>query len=190
MDKETAKRILLGYRPGTADASEPEILEALRLADSDPELNEWLRQQLACRIEDQTLERFYLGRDRLFGRAIPFHIDRVAADQVPALAAFKIFQQREQTVEVSFDFVRALDFLRVIEQTDDITHLDHENKRQHQAGWQQQGERKYGVSAQHQPDERHRVHEACGHRELVIPQSRLHPGRESAPMMATFIVRL
>ena len=47
MDKETAKRILLGYRPGTADASEPEILEALRLADSDPELNEWLRQQLA-----------------------------------------------------------------------------------------------------------------------------------------------
>ncbi|MGD1018531.1 MAG: hypothetical protein ABSA12_04350 [Verrucomicrobiia bacterium] len=45
MDREQAKEILLGYQPGSDDAVDPQIAEALRLAESDPELAVWFEQQ-------------------------------------------------------------------------------------------------------------------------------------------------
>jgi len=42
-----AKRILLLYRPGTADAEDPQIAEALALAKMEPELARWLEVHCA-----------------------------------------------------------------------------------------------------------------------------------------------
>jgi hypothetical protein len=42
-----AKQILLLYRPGTADASDPQMVEALALAGRDPELGRWLEEHRA-----------------------------------------------------------------------------------------------------------------------------------------------
>jgi hypothetical protein len=42
-----AKTILLLYRPGTADAEDPQIAEALALAKRDPELARWLEEHSA-----------------------------------------------------------------------------------------------------------------------------------------------
>jgi uncharacterized membrane protein YbaN (DUF454 family) len=42
-----AKEILLLYRPGTRDAEDPQILEAMELARQDPELAKWFAQQQA-----------------------------------------------------------------------------------------------------------------------------------------------
>lgn len=42
MNRDEAKTILLRYRPGTADADDPEIAAALALARQDPELTQWL----------------------------------------------------------------------------------------------------------------------------------------------------
>lgn len=47
MNPEEAKRILLISRTGTADADEPEIAEALLLAENNPELAHWLETQSA-----------------------------------------------------------------------------------------------------------------------------------------------
>lgn len=44
MTRDEAKNILLLYRPGTTDAEEPEIAEALALAKQDAELGGWLEQ--------------------------------------------------------------------------------------------------------------------------------------------------
>src|SRR5204863_8075047 len=40
-----AQEILLLYRPGTADAQDPEFAAALELAKMDPELGNWLQRQ-------------------------------------------------------------------------------------------------------------------------------------------------
>ncbi len=45
MDSHLAKEILLRYRPGTTDASDPEFAEALEQAKRDPELGRWFAQQ-------------------------------------------------------------------------------------------------------------------------------------------------
>lgn len=45
MNANEAKSILLLYRPGTTDAADPQIAEALALAQRDPELNRWLDAQ-------------------------------------------------------------------------------------------------------------------------------------------------
>ena len=45
MNRDQAKTVLLLYRPGTADADDPEIAAALALAKSDPELTRWLAEQ-------------------------------------------------------------------------------------------------------------------------------------------------
>jgi hypothetical protein len=42
MNRDEAKSILLRYRPGTADADDPENAGALALARQDPELTQWL----------------------------------------------------------------------------------------------------------------------------------------------------
>jgi hypothetical protein len=47
MNRSEAQRVLLLYRPGTADASDPEMLEALELAQRDPELGHWFEQHRA-----------------------------------------------------------------------------------------------------------------------------------------------
>jgi hypothetical protein len=47
MNRAEAKRILLPYRPGTDDARDPEIAEALALAGRDLELQGWLAQHVA-----------------------------------------------------------------------------------------------------------------------------------------------
>lgn len=47
MTNQFAKEILLRYRPGTTDASDPEFAEALEQARRDPELRRWFEQQQA-----------------------------------------------------------------------------------------------------------------------------------------------
>jgi hypothetical protein len=47
VNRDQAKIILLLYRPGTTDATDPEIAEALALANQDPELTHWLVEQCA-----------------------------------------------------------------------------------------------------------------------------------------------
>jgi uncharacterized membrane protein YbaN (DUF454 family) len=47
VNHDEAKTILLLYRPGTADADDPQITEALALAQRDPELAEWLKEHCA-----------------------------------------------------------------------------------------------------------------------------------------------
>ena len=44
MDSRQAKEILLGYRPGLDDPSDPPVAEALRQLDLDPELAGWFEQ--------------------------------------------------------------------------------------------------------------------------------------------------
>jgi hypothetical protein len=60
MNSSQAKEVLLLYRPGTADAADPQIAEALELAQSDPELGSWLEQhrafQKAMRAKFQQIE--------------------------------------------------------------------------------------------------------------------------------------
>ena len=55
MNNREAKQILLLYRPGTRDADEPEVIEAIELARQDPELGKWFSQhqefQLAMRAK-------------------------------------------------------------------------------------------------------------------------------------------
>src|SRR5882724_4293643 len=47
MDSRLAKAILLRYRPGATDASDPEFAEALEQAERDPELGRWFAQHRA-----------------------------------------------------------------------------------------------------------------------------------------------
>ena len=47
MNQDEAKTILLLYRPGPADAGDPQIAEALVLAKRDPELADWLKEHCA-----------------------------------------------------------------------------------------------------------------------------------------------
>jgi len=55
VNHDEAKNILLLYRPGTADAEDPQIAEALALAKQDPEQARWLEEysmrQLATRAK-------------------------------------------------------------------------------------------------------------------------------------------
>ena len=47
MNKDQAREILLLYRPGTEDSNDPEIVEALQVAESDAQLMEWFQAQQA-----------------------------------------------------------------------------------------------------------------------------------------------
>ncbi len=47
MNREQAKEILLLYRPGTADAEEPEVVSAMDVARRDPELGAWFQRHIA-----------------------------------------------------------------------------------------------------------------------------------------------
>ena len=56
MDSRIAKEILLRYRPGTTDASDPEFAEALKQAKRDFELGRWFAQHQA--FHDTIRDRF------------------------------------------------------------------------------------------------------------------------------------
>lgn len=47
MTSQQAKEILLLYRPGTSDATDPDVAEALALASRDPQIGDWLAQHCA-----------------------------------------------------------------------------------------------------------------------------------------------
>jgi hypothetical protein len=47
VNRDEAKTILLLYRPGTADADDPQIAGALEMAKQDPELTRWLAEHRA-----------------------------------------------------------------------------------------------------------------------------------------------
>src|SRR5262249_34476492 len=47
MNVAEARETLLMYRPGTADASDPAFIEALRLCEQDPELKRWFEEHCA-----------------------------------------------------------------------------------------------------------------------------------------------
>lgn len=47
MTRQEAQRILLAYRPDTADGEDPEVAAALAMAKEDPELGRWLEETLA-----------------------------------------------------------------------------------------------------------------------------------------------
>jgi len=47
MDSQQAKEILLRYRPGSADANDPEFAQALEQSRRDPEVGRWFEQHCA-----------------------------------------------------------------------------------------------------------------------------------------------
>lgn len=47
MNRDEAKEILLLYRPGTADADDPAVAEAIAFARQDPDLAAWFKQHQA-----------------------------------------------------------------------------------------------------------------------------------------------
>jgi hypothetical protein len=47
VNRQQAKHILISYRPGIDDDTDPEISQALRLAEADSELKAWLENQRA-----------------------------------------------------------------------------------------------------------------------------------------------
>jgi hypothetical protein len=47
MNREEARFILMAYRPGEGDARDPDVAEALALAENDPALRLWLERQIA-----------------------------------------------------------------------------------------------------------------------------------------------
>ncbi len=60
MNREEARQVLLLYRPGTADAEDPQVALAMELAKEDPELASWFKQhaqfQMAMRAKLQQIE--------------------------------------------------------------------------------------------------------------------------------------
>lgn len=56
MNKDEAKQILMLYRPGTADADDPDTAAALALAKADPELSRWLEEH--CARQNALREKF------------------------------------------------------------------------------------------------------------------------------------
>ncbi len=56
MDKRQAKEILLLYRPGTSDATDPDVAAALALAAEDAELGRWLKEY--CAVQEALRARF------------------------------------------------------------------------------------------------------------------------------------
>jgi hypothetical protein len=57
MTSSEAQRILTLYRPGSADAQEPEIAAALAQARRDPELRQWFEQH--CQFQEAMRRKFH-----------------------------------------------------------------------------------------------------------------------------------
>jgi uncharacterized membrane protein YbaN (DUF454 family) len=56
VNKQRAKEILMLYRPGTADAQEPECADALEFARQDPDLQRWFEER--CTVHEAIRARF------------------------------------------------------------------------------------------------------------------------------------
>lgn len=65
MTPEKAKEILLFYRPGTDDADDPEIADAISLANEDKHLADWFREHCAFQAA---------VRESLRGLGVPAHL--------------------------------------------------------------------------------------------------------------------
>src|SRR5436189_6217115 len=55
MTREEAKQILLCFRPGVVDEADAETVQALKLAEKDSELQQWLEKHRAfqCSVREQ-----------------------------------------------------------------------------------------------------------------------------------------
>ncbi len=65
MNREEAREVLLLYRPGTADAEDPQVVSAMEVARRDPELGEWFQRHVAFQSA---------MRDKLRQIEVPSHL--------------------------------------------------------------------------------------------------------------------
>ena len=65
MTSDQAKEILLLYRPGTADAEDPDIIEAMAVAHRDPELAKWFEHHVAFQLAMRASFRQITAPDQL-----------------------------------------------------------------------------------------------------------------------------
>lgn len=65
MNRDEAKQVLLLFRPGTADAEDPQVVVAMEMARRDPELGAWFNQHLQFQS---------LIRGKLRTLAVPAHL--------------------------------------------------------------------------------------------------------------------
>src|ERR1035437_224945 len=56
VNKQRAKEILMLYRPGAADAEDPECADALEFARQDPDLQRWFEER--CTVHEAIRARF------------------------------------------------------------------------------------------------------------------------------------
>jgi uncharacterized membrane protein YbaN (DUF454 family) len=84
MDSQRAKKILLLYRPGTANADDAEFQEALDLAKQDPQLRQWF---------DEHCARQSLIRDRLKGIVVPAGLKQQIVEGIAARRVVVWWQQ-------------------------------------------------------------------------------------------------
>jgi len=94
---DEAKTILLLYRPGTMDAGDPEIAEALAMATQDPELTRWLVEHCARQ------EALRAGFRKI--AAPPGLMGQIVSEQV---AAERRVVRRQKTVLAMMAVVAAL----------------------------------------------------------------------------------
>lgn len=91
MSPEEARRILLACRPGTTDASDAEVRAALDLADRDPALGDWWREQQAVQAAlRERLRELPLPatlKDDILARRNVVKIDAWRSYRLPLIAA-------------------------------------------------------------------------------------------------------
>jgi len=83
VNSSEAKEILLLYRPGTADASDPQVAEALALARQDAELGRWFEQH--CEFQQSMRAGFRQIE-------VPALLKRSLLNQAPAQPVLSILQ--------------------------------------------------------------------------------------------------
>jgi len=95
MDKEEAKLILGCYRPNGRDALDPEMRQALEMAEHDPELAEWFKMEQAldgviCEKVSQCQAPESLKTSIIAGRKLVAFETRWKSPQLLAMAAMVI----------------------------------------------------------------------------------------------------
>jgi len=76
MNAEQAKEVLMLYRPGTRDAEEPEVVEAMAVARSNPELARWFeghqafQKAMRTRFREIEVPEYLKGMMRSQGKII------------------------------------------------------------------------------------------------------------------------
>lgn len=98
MTRAEAQKHLLRYRPGTSDATDPEIAEALAFATQDTELAQWLEKH--CEQQD-------ILRSKIRRMPVPAGLKEQILSERPA-AARNIFMQRNVLVASAFAMVLAI----------------------------------------------------------------------------------